>query len=62
MGKLDIHWRSNMGEKGRLQTSSLQRTIPGSGDIKLTVNVKSMQSTVDLEQSVDIKFQITNCR
>lgn len=60
MGKLDIHWRSNMGEKGRLQTSSLQRTIPGSGDIKLTV--KSMQSTVDLEQSVDIKFQITNCR
>ncbi|KAF6031524.1 TRAPPC13 [Bugula neritina] len=59
MGKLDIHWRSNMGEKGRLQTSSLQRTIPGSGDIKLTV--KSMQSTVDLEQSVDIKFQITNC-
>ena len=27
IGKLDIVWRSNMGEKGRLQTSALQRVV-----------------------------------
>ena len=27
IGKLDIVWRSNMGERGRLQTSALQRVV-----------------------------------
>lgn len=27
IGKLDIVWRSNLGEKGRLQTSQLQRLV-----------------------------------
>ena len=27
IGKLDIIWRTNMGDKGRLQTSQLQRMI-----------------------------------
>lgn len=27
VGKLDIVWRSNLGEKGRLQTSQLQRLV-----------------------------------
>lgn len=27
IGKLDIIWKSNMGEKGRLQTSPLQRMV-----------------------------------
>ena len=27
MGKLDITWRSNLGERGRLQTSQLQRMV-----------------------------------
>lgn len=27
IGKLDIVWRSNLGEKGRLQTSQLQRMV-----------------------------------
>lgn len=27
VGKLDIVWRSNFGEKGRLQTSQLQRLV-----------------------------------
>ena len=49
-----------MGEKGRLQTSPLQRLVPGYGDIRLTV--KSMESQVLLEQAVTIKFQLTNAR
>lgn len=27
IGKLDIIWRSNLGERGRLQTSQLQRIV-----------------------------------
>lgn len=27
IGKLDIVWKKNMGEKGRLQTSALQRVV-----------------------------------
>lgn len=27
IGKLDIVWRTNMGERGRLQTSQLQRMV-----------------------------------
>lgn len=27
IGKLDIIWRSNLGERGRLQTSQLQRSV-----------------------------------
>lgn len=27
VGKLDIVWRGNLGEKGRLQTSQLQRMV-----------------------------------
>lgn len=49
-----------MGEKGRLQTSPLQRLVPGYGDVKLTV--KSMQSQVRLEQAVTLQFQLTNAR
>ena len=60
MGKLDINWRSSMGEKGRLQTSALQRGLPTYGDINLTV--KSMQTIVEIEQPVEITFQLTNCR
>ena len=27
IGKLDIVWKTNLGEKGRLQTSQLQRVV-----------------------------------
>lgn len=27
IGKLDITWKTNMGERGRLQTSQLQRVV-----------------------------------
>lgn len=29
IGKLDIVWKTNLGERGRLQTSQLQRMVPG---------------------------------
>ena len=31
IGKLDIVWKTSMGDKGRLQTSSLQRVVSAAG-------------------------------
>ncbi|XP_076440909.1 trafficking protein particle complex subunit 13-like isoform X1 [Babylonia areolata] len=59
IGKLDIVWKTNMGEKGRLQTSQLQRVAPGFGDIRLTV--ESVPDTVTMETNFTIVCRITNC-
>ncbi|XP_041356918.1 trafficking protein particle complex subunit 13-like isoform X1 [Gigantopelta aegis] len=59
IGKLDIVWKTNMGEKGRLQTSQLQRVAPGYGDIRLTV--ESVPDTVSLETTFNLTCRITNC-
>ncbi|XP_076750477.1 trafficking protein particle complex subunit 13 [Xylocopa sonorina] len=58
IGKLDIVWRSNLGERGRLQTSQLQRMAPEYGDIRVTM--KNIPLTVYLEQSVNFKCHIIN--
>ena len=36
IGKLDIVWRTSLCDKGRLQTSQLQRLPPNTGEIRLT--------------------------
>lgn len=59
IGKLDIVWKTNMGERGRLQTSQLQRVAPGYGDIRLTV--ETVPDTVLLENTFQIVCRITNC-
>uniref|UniRef100_A0AAY4DK31 Trafficking protein particle complex subunit 13 n=1 Tax=Denticeps clupeoides TaxID=299321 RepID=A0AAY4DK31_9TELE len=59
IGKLDIVWKTNLGERGRLQTSQLQRMAPGYGDIRLTL--ESVPDTVNLEEPFDITCKITNC-
>lgn len=55
IGKLDIIWRTNLGDRGRLQTSQLQRLAPNHGDIRF--NVEVVPSTVGLYKS----FKITCC-
>jgi len=37
IGKLDIVWRTGLCERGRLQTSQLQRLAPGAGEVRLVV-------------------------
>ncbi|XP_061554670.1 trafficking protein particle complex subunit 13 isoform X1 [Phycodurus eques] len=59
IGKLDIVWKTNLGERGRLQTSQLQRMAPGYGDIRLSMEV--IPDTVNLEEPFDISCKITNC-
>ncbi|XP_026471080.1 trafficking protein particle complex subunit 13 [Ctenocephalides felis] len=58
IGKLDIVWRSNLGEKGRLQTSQLYRIAPKYGDIN--VSIKNIPSTVCIEETFDVICEISN--
>uniref|UniRef100_A0A665V2A2 Uncharacterized protein n=1 Tax=Echeneis naucrates TaxID=173247 RepID=A0A665V2A2_ECHNA len=59
IGKLDIVWKTNLGERGRLQTSQLQRMAPGYGDIRLSLEM--IPDTVNLEEPFDIICKVTNC-
>lgn len=58
IGKLDIVWRSNLGEKGRLQTSQLQKSVVEYGDLRVTV-VKA-KSTVRLGEPFEFVVRISN--
>ncbi|XP_064624897.1 trafficking protein particle complex subunit 13-like isoform X2 [Lineus longissimus] len=59
IGKLDIVWKTSMGEKGRLQTSPLQRVAPGYGDIRLTVEY--MPDAIPVEKPFNVTYKVTNC-
>lgn len=59
IGKLDIVWKTNLGERGRLQTSPLQRVAPGCGDIKLVV--LRIPDSVTLQSSFKFLCKITSC-
>ncbi|WAR23492.1 TPC13-like protein [Mya arenaria] len=59
IGKLDIVWKTNLGEKGRLQTSQLLRVAPGYGDIRVTV--ETAPDSAPLEETVQVLLKITNC-
>ena len=59
MGKLDIIWKSCMGEKGRLQTSQLQKVTHGSGDMRVTV--VEAPGEVMVGKMCPIVVCITNC-
>ncbi|XP_055619261.1 probable trafficking protein particle complex subunit 13 homolog [Toxorhynchites rutilus septentrionalis] len=58
IGKLDIVWRSNLGERGRLQTSQLQRSPIEYGDLRLAVI--EAESTCKIGQAFDFKCRVTN--
>lgn len=58
IGKLDIVWRTNMGDRGRLQTSQLQRMAPQYGDVRVTV--EKIPNVVQLEEQFSVGLSITN--
>ncbi|XP_045497939.1 trafficking protein particle complex subunit 13 [Colias croceus] len=58
IGKLDIVWRSNLGEKGRLQTSQLQRMTPEYGDIRVTY--ENLPSQIPIDEPFNFKCKIVN--
>lgn len=59
IGKLDMVWRTGMGERGRLQTSALQRMAPGYGDLRLTV--EKIPAAVVVLQPFRIVCRLHNC-
>ncbi|XP_065185608.1 trafficking protein particle complex subunit 13-like [Sycon ciliatum] len=58
VGKLDIVWRTNFGERGRLQTSQLQHMISVTPELRLQVLISP--SVVSLEQPFDIRVAAIN--
>ncbi|CAK8675890.1 unnamed protein product [Clavelina lepadiformis] len=58
IGKLDIVWKSSLGERGRLQTSQLQRAVMNQRDIRL--EVESAPNTHQINESFYLKCKITN--
>lgn len=58
IGKLDIVWRTNFGEIGRLQTSQLQRTAPTDVDLKLVV--QEAPDSIPIEQQFKIVCKLEN--
>ncbi|XP_039288736.1 trafficking protein particle complex subunit 13 isoform X2 [Nilaparvata lugens] len=58
IGKLDIVWRSNLGERGRLQTSQLQRIVPDYKDIRLSI--QELPNLVTIEQQFEFRCKIVN--
>lgn len=59
IGRLDMSWRTAMGERGRLRTSPLQRMAPGYGDLKLTV--ERIPRRVAVQQPFDVVCRLHNC-
>lgn len=59
IGKLDIVWKTGLGERGRLQTSQLQRPSMTHADIR--VDVKNVPSEVIAMNSFQMSCQVTNC-
>lgn len=59
IGKLDMMWRTTMGERGHLQTSPLQRIAPGYGDLRLTV--EKIPAVVELKQIFEVVCRLHNC-
>uniref|UniRef100_A0A915IBK4 Trafficking protein particle complex subunit 13 n=1 Tax=Romanomermis culicivorax TaxID=13658 RepID=A0A915IBK4_ROMCU len=59
VGKIDMVWYTTNGERGRLQTSQLQRVVPGSGDIRLMVN--DAPSATKLGETFAVQFRLHNC-
>jgi len=59
IGKLEMVWRTSLGERGRLQTSQLQRMAPGYGDLRLTI--ASAPSAVKQQTIFEILCRLQNC-
>ncbi|XP_062510121.1 trafficking protein particle complex subunit 13-like [Corticium candelabrum] len=58
VGKLDMVWRTAMGERGRLQTSQLQKMHPLPKE--LSVIGENIPDVVQIEQPLEVSLRITN--
>ncbi|KAI6217558.1 Transcription factor BTF3 [Aphelenchoides fujianensis] len=59
IGNLDIRWRTQMGEPGRLQTSQLTRVAPSYGDLRLLI--EKIPGEVRLKELFQVECRVLNC-
>jgi hypothetical protein len=58
VGKVDVYWRTSLGETGKLSTISLERRVPQKGELELTV--RSIPQKIELEKVFSVQLEITN--
>jgi len=58
LGRMEVVWKSTMGEPGRLQSNVVQRKLPGARAVE--VNVTSVPHEVALETPFDVQCVATN--
>lgn len=58
LGRLDLHWKSTMGQAGHLQTSQLVRKLPSINPFEL--HVLEQPSVVNVEKPFKLKMRIQN--
>jgi len=58
VGKIDVFWKSNLGEAGRMQSVPVERKISNQIDLDLTV--KKIPSQIILEQPFAIQCELIN--
>lgn len=58
IGKLDIVWRTNFGESGRLQTSQLQKNTPNETDVRLIL--LQAPDVVRVQKQFQLKCRLEN--
>jgi len=59
IGKLDIVWKTTLGERGRLQTSQLPRKLPVLDPIE--ISVASVPDHVAAEKQFGVAVEVRNC-
>jgi len=60
IGKLDIVWRTGLCDRGRLQTSQLQRLPPNSGEVRLTFLQAPSYALLDTPFPLTLRLE-NNC-
>ncbi|KAF8361382.1 hypothetical protein PRIPAC_88305 [Pristionchus pacificus] len=59
IGRLDMEWKTRMGERGRLQTSHLERMVPGRGE--LILKIESVPSSFESQKVFPVQCTLHNC-
>jgi len=58
IGKLDIIWKSNLGETGKMHSMPIERKLPNQMEVEIAL--KDIPSNIILEQPFNIRCEVTN--
>ena len=58
LGRMDVVWRTSMGESGRLQSNTVQRKLPPNKGVEVTLTTAPPQ--VDLQTPFELQCEVSN--